>query len=534
MQGKAVGGGVGGFLAEQRPLLRSLVAALLFSASLMAFIFFGARTQTSQALRDAIGARQHVLQRTGGAASTAAPTAAAASAAVACADASQIAALNLVARNASNAALEGLLAQYAAWAPAPLEACSAAGVAAAALPLPCSGRFLALVRAYASWRETQLAFLRAARGDVNRARELHAAGGGGPPLSLAVYGPEGGGVGDRFPAIVALFAFALRYQRVFFLHWPDAYGLLESPWLDWRVNADELPLLAGELQRTFLDVRYGPDGRHGVWDSAAPAEKWSAAAPISPYLVTNRGVWSYTSHGEHIDFFSALVEGVPACLHQTLLRPAPAVLTDANMAPVLAEFAAARAAGRRVLGLHFRGGDATMEMAPPPPLPGAAAQAEPAALPAPLPLPDEIAANLNRALSFADAHANGTVLFFVADSARARAIVRARYPTAIVSATVPRHTSAYVGVSDAASALRSTLVDWWLLAQTDARLGDAASGFARAAVLASATGVHFADGGCLPCCGERELFCHKGLDVHFMRNVPMNSGSRRTQAMMPA
>ena len=77
------------------------------------------------------------------------------------------------------------------------------------------------------------------------------------------------------------------------------------------------------------------------------------------------------------------------------------------------------------------------------------------------------------------------------------------------------------------AALRSSLTEWHLLAQADALLGDQHSGFTRAALLASRTGVHFSGGSdCQPCCGPRGYFCHEGLGEHFLFNVGMNSGVR--------
>ena len=110
------------------------------------------------------------------------------------------------------------------------------------------------------------------------------------------------------------------------------------------------------------------------------------------------------------------------------------------------------------------------------------------------------------------------MLFFSSDDARLRAAVLERHPRAIVSQTVPVHVGNVDNprASDERAALASSLADWWLLAQVDAQLissagGAVKSGFARTAIVASASGVYHADGDCTPCCQQRQIFCHRGL-----------------------
>ena len=127
-------------------------------------------------------------------------------------------------------------------------------------------------------------------------------------------------------------------------------------------------------------------------------------------------------------------------------------------------------------------------------------------------------------------------LFFLSDFARTRAAVRALYPAAIVSAVAPKHIGvdapdgAATDAVVAAAHLRSALGDWWLLAQVDAQLGELASGFGRAALLASKAGVFHTAEGCSPCCGAaREAYCHPGHGEHFLAHVRMNAGVLRRQ-----
>ena len=457
-----------------------------------------------------------------------------------CADMRELELLAELAANETSAptpALATLLSLYSKNLPLSLlPSCSAAARAAVALPASCGGGFLTLLRAYGAWHASKLALLRSARGNITLARKLQeASGDDDPPISLAVYGPIGGGLGDRLPSIVALFAFALRYRRVFLLDWPPAYGLLASPWLDWRINGTSMPLLSHFLAGTRLEVRWGGDDGHGVWDSPDPETVSPADLPISPYMVTNRGIWSYTSDAAHMAFFDELTNSTPACLHHVLLRPTREILVDPAVRTVEARFSAERAAGRLVYGLHFRAGDAFMAWQK-----GASEKA--GILPTETPFPSIVASELATVLASVASHlmgvsssaskANGTTLFFLTDFARTREEVRVQYKSAIFSELTPKHigVDAPDGVAAdltaATEELRTTLVDWWLLAQVDAQLGQLSSGFGRAALLASMNGVFYSAEDCSPCCGAREHYCHAGLGEHFLRNIGVNSGVR--------
>jgi hypothetical protein len=315
--------------------------------------------------------------------------------------------------------------------------------------------------------------------------------------------------------MVALFAFALRYKRLFLLHWPAAAGLLASPWLQWGIEPEQLPLLLAELQGMQLEERWGRAGE-GVWATEEPSLSWPEQLPISPYLVTNRGAWSFTSTAAHMAWLDELTGSTPACLHQVLLRPLPAVLSYEPVAAALQQLAAARAAGQRILGLHFRAGDAAMQ-----------GQATAAALPA------AVEAALTAALSAAAPHLSSpkATLFFLSDVAATRAAVRSLHPGALFSSVAPQHVAperlpAAELQQTAAERLRSAISDWWLLSQVDAQLGELNSGFSRAALLASKAGVFHAGQGCEPCCGQQELYCHQGLGQYFLKHGGMHSGVR--------
>ena len=233
--------------------------------------------------------------------------------------------------------------------------------------------------------------------------------------------------------------------------------------------------------------------------------RWPASAPISPYLITNRGVWSYASAREHVDFWEELVSSVPACLYHVLLRPSPALLADVEVVRTTSAFAAERAAGRLVLGMHFRAGDAAMS--------GEVQARGSGGGDGGSELQPDVLDRLAAALGVARAHGHDNSTLFVAtDTLAVRALIAAAIPRALFTSAPPRHVDLEAG--DKREALRSTLVDWWLLASVDAQLGSMQSGFARTALLASATGVYHSDGGCEPCCGEdRRRFCHAGIGL---------------------
>ena len=508
---------------SQRALARAFLWILLGASALLALAFVGSRAPSRSVLRESA---PHALPRIDGDGRS-------------CVDDRFFARLLNMIFNETSAptqALATLLPLYPRNL-SMLTPCSDEARAAAALPTGCGGGLLTLLRAYGAWHAQKLAFLRAARGNVTFARELQAAAGDSdPPMSLAVYGPLGGGLGDRLPSIVALFAFALRYRRVFLLDWPPAYGLLFSPWLDWRIDVAEVPLLASALAIKRLEVRWGGGDGHGVWDTVEPDAVSPPGPPISPYMVTNRGIWSYTTVAAHRAFFNELTGGSPACLHQAILRPSPALLSDAAITAVQDRFASERSSGRRVLGLHFRAGDAAMGLQRVessggslvaneiPPLPSDVANKLAAALARAAPHLDSIGAQSSTANA-----SSASALFFLTDFMPTRPIMRAKYPSVIFSDVVPKH----IGVDapggaakDSAAAtdrLHTSLVDWWLLSQVDAQLGELGTGFGRAALLASKTGVFYSAEGCSPCCDAREIYCHPGLGDHFL-TLRMNSG----------
>lgn len=178
---------------------------------------------------------------------------------------------------------------------------------------------------YARWHTGKLAFLRAARGNVSAARELQAAAGDAdPPLSLAVYsGRFGGGWGDRLPALVSLFGFALRYRRLFLVDYPELDPWMCSRLVDWHVNNGTLPLLVAQLAKSDPHIRYNCNPpAHCVLSEGHPidGERASDAAPLVLHYVSNRGIWPH-ANPDHVRFFSALVNDQPACLHQILMRP---------------------------------------------------------------------------------------------------------------------------------------------------------------------------------------------------------------------
>ena len=116
--------------------------------------------------------------------------------------------------------------------------------------------------------------------------------------------------------------------------------------------------------------------------------------------------------------------------------------------------------------------------------------------------------------------AAGAVVFFATDSLELREAVRALYPAVITSDTRPMHvgndaSDVHVALahSRAKAALqrsdtdgmRDALIDWWLLAQADVRVGAISSGFIRTATVHSLSGEWRGGAGCLDtarCCGD--------------------------------
>jgi hypothetical protein len=383
-----------------------------------------------------------------------------------------------------------------------------------ALPEGCragtEGRFHAAMVAYGRWHAAKMAFVRAAGGDVTAARALQAAAGDtDPPLTLAVYGSPGGGWGDRVPAVASLFGMALRYGRVFLFDYPAVYPWMTSPYFDWRVDRAALPALAAAIDAAPLETRYdcGDDaGLQGcLWIYPHPDRRWPPDPPVSVHLVSNRGIWGPDSRHDHIGWFNALTGGRSACLTQALLRPRPALLALPALRTIAARFAAARAAGRRVVGIHHRAGDQVMIDEANAAAGAAAAAALPAAADAAA-LDALLGEMLGVTAYNVAAHAAraGDAVFFVSDSVRAREAVRRRHPTVITTDTRIMHVGndAFDGNVQAAyeaqrradftvaDGMRDVLVDWWLLASADIRVGSLFSGFVRSAAVASATGAY--------------------------------------------
>lgn len=388
------------------------------------------------------------------------------------------------------------------------------------MPAGCAESSLpAAMREYAVWREGKMVFLRAAEGDVKRARELQAASDDtDPPLSVVVYGRAGGGWGDRLPAVVSLLAFAMDSRRVFFLDYPPVYEWLASPYFDWRLDARELPFLVATVAATPVEHLYTCDNWAScLFSTAAPEKRFPPDPPVSLHLVSNRGLWQPTTDPATRARWTALVAGRPACLHQAAARPRAALLQQPEVRLVERRFAAERAKGKRIVGIHHRAGDAIM---------------------------GNEAAGLRIGSNFTDAAAKVTALmvqpdgatfasenlavhatnprdsvFFVTDSLELREAVRALYPAVITTDTQPMHVGndasdvavdiaherAKLSRRSESDGMRDALIDWWLLARTDIRSGWITSGFIRTATVHSYTGEWLQGVFCLDtaqCCGE--------------------------------
>jgi len=226
-----------------------------------------------------------------------------------------------------------------------------------------------------------------------------------------------------------------------------------------------------------------------------------------------------------------------------------------------ARFAAARAAGRRVVGMHHRAGDAVMarEAAGDDPaalaaaaaiaaanaaanaeiypelaaaMAAAVATAAPAGAAPPPQTPYEKARAMMRAVDSsnaafdtledyaAGAHSAGATVFFASDSVELRAAVREAFPGVLTTNTKPMHVgndlsdwavgiaheaARTTGVRSETDGMREALIDWWLLANADIRVGSITSGFMRTATVHSRTGEWRVGFECLDvplCCGE--------------------------------
>jgi hypothetical protein len=348
---------------------------------------------------------------------------------------------------------------------------------------------------------------------------------------------------------------------VFFLDYPPVYGWLASPYFDWRLSRAELPFLATAVAATPLETLYTCDNWDTcLWSPADPAARYPAAAPVSVHLVSNRGLWQPTTHRDTVARWTALVGGQPACLHQAFAKPTPALLQQPEVRAMQARFAAERAAGRRIVGMHHRTGDAVMarEAAGDDPVAlaaaadiiaanaaanaeiypevaaaiAAAAAAAAAAGPAAPMSPYDKARAMMRAVDSsnaafdtlqdyaAGAHAAGSTVFFASDSVELRSAVRDAFPGVLTTNTKPMHVGNdlsdwAVGIAHEAArsgaarsetdGMREALVDWWLLANADIRVGATTSGFMRTATVHSLSGEWLVGFECLDiprCCGE--------------------------------
>ena len=103
-------------------------------------------------------------------------------------------------------------------------------------------------------------------------------------------------------------------------------------------------------------------------------------------------------------------------------------------------------------------------------------------------------------------------------------MVRAQLPDAFVTDLLPQHVGTDLSdplVSrmqplDSSEAMRTTLVDWWILSSVDLQLGSLLSGYSRSAAVASRSGAWATEGGCEPCCGSRASNCHAVLTTSFV------------------
>lgn len=334
-----------------------------------------------------------------------------------------------------------------------------------AFPSKCNDTVAALT-SYGAWHSAQLERLRTTNGDLTRLSNN--ADDTPKPLSAAVHGGSGGGWGDRIVSIVSLFGFALRYKRLFFLNYPALAPWMHSPFFDWSINGT-LPLLQRAVRLTELQILYAGNGALTVWDHPAPAERWPASSPVV-HVIGNRGIWSAASRQENIDFFDHLTRGVPACLQQALFRPTPAL--QQFVQPYTSRFAAVRARGHLVVGVHFRSGDASLAAGGRPQL-----------------WFDTMTTQFQQVLVACTRAPNRTV-FFASDSATLKRDVARLFGAAIITTDIePRH----VGepgdyTASEADVVRDTMAEWWLLAQCDFLAFDVSSGFARSAVAASASG----------------------------------------------
>lgn len=337
------------------------------------------------------------------------------------------------------------------------------------LPDGCS-RVIDAVREYAEWREIAIERL-LEEGEGEPTLEQMEEG-----LRIAMYADIGGGWGDRLPAMVSLFAFAMRYKRVFFIDWRPLSRWMTSPFFDWRFEASAMPELAYRVRsRINLNTLYtcepwGGTRRGCLWDRPRPDQRFDRSVL---HFASNRGIWTLSSLPEHVSFFKNLTGGSPACLHKALFQPTPELL--ARAAPMIQRIEALRASGLRVVGFHYRAGDHTLV--------GNGAQHKNVTV-------DDMLQGWRGTLLKCAADPK-TVLFFLSDSATLRRNVQAQFgeERVLLSPLQPKHVGdkevAATAVNES-EALGDMLAEWLMLQATDfVVVGRGDSGFARSAVLHS-------------------------------------------------
>lgn len=337
------------------------------------------------------------------------------------------------------------------------------------LPNGCA-KVIDAVRDYAKWRGEMIA-------------QLLAEGSGGEPsleqfengLQLAIYADIGGGWGDRLPSMVSLFAFALRYKRVFFIDWQPLSRWMTSPFFDWRFEDSGVPELRYRIRNKLnLNTLYtceswGGTNKGCLWDRPRPDLRFDRSVV---HFASNRGLWTLSSLPEHIAYFKNLTDGAPACLHKALFQPTPELLARAE--PMVQRIQAIRAAGRRVVGFHYRSGDNNLV--------GQGASRN-------VTIDDMLAGWKGTLLTCAAAP--DTTIFFLSDSATLRANVLAAFgpERVLLSPLQPRHVGdkeIAATATNESEALGDMLAEWLMLQAADfVVVGKADSGFARSAVLHS-------------------------------------------------
>jgi hypothetical protein len=323
---------------------------------------------------------------------------------------------------------------------------------------------------------------------------------GGTATGTVVYGRLGGGIGDRMPSIVSTFSFALRYRRMFFVDYPSLSHWLQSPYFDWSLTAAKNASLLEAVRKTDPTVLYSCEiSGNCIWSTADPEIRFPSNKEIH-HLVTNRGLWVESSLRPHLEYFNELTDSSPACLHHALLRPTPKLLERAE--PYLKLFRQARASGSRVIGVHYRSGDASMTSIPD------KTDMSVADAWTKEPLFRSTIASMAACLEeeggeiSTGSGRNRTLLFFISDSSTVRQHIKARFGDRVIQTDITaRHVgneklrSAGASIDDETEALGETLTEWWLLSQTDLVILSLSSGFARTAVVASNHGAYMAAGG---------------------------------------